>query len=75
MPRPRVGQTGEHLWGGSQEARNGVRNGTAGAGLLMGALAASPSAAADQEPCRPDGLHETPGVAVACFAARFSRPG
>ncbi|MFD4861204.1 chitinase C-terminal domain-containing protein [Streptomyces atratus] len=34
------------------------------AGLLMGSLAAAPSAAADQESCRPDGLYETPGVAV-----------
>lgn len=30
----------------------------------MGSLAATPSAAADQESCRPDGLYETPGVAV-----------
>ncbi|MGW2181604.1 chitinase C-terminal domain-containing protein [Streptomyces sp. NPDC001732] len=34
------------------------------AALLLGSLAATPSAAADQESCRPDGLYETPGVAV-----------
>ncbi|GAA2990906.1 MULTISPECIES: chitinase C-terminal domain-containing protein [Streptomyces] len=41
------------------------------AGLLLGALAitpstaaATPSAAADQESCRPDGLYRTPGVDV-----------
>lgn len=38
--------------------------GVAVAGLLMGSLAAAPSAAADQESCRPDGLYETPGVPV-----------
>ncbi|MFE6668432.1 chitinase C-terminal domain-containing protein [Streptomyces sp. NPDC057697] len=38
--------------------------GVAVAGLLMGSLAATESAAADQESCRPDGLYETPGVAV-----------
>lgn len=38
--------------------------GVAVAGLLMGSLAATPSAAADQESCRPDGLYETPGVPV-----------
>ncbi|OKI98746.1 chitinase [Streptomyces sp. CB01249] len=39
----------------------------AGAGiaaLLIGSLAATPSQAADQESCRPDGLYETPGVSV-----------
>ncbi|MFJ8885935.1 chitinase C-terminal domain-containing protein [Streptomyces sp. NPDC102402] len=37
----------------------------AAAGLLLGSLTASPSAAAaDQESCRPDGLYETPGVDV-----------
>ncbi|OKJ71512.1 chitinase C-terminal domain-containing protein [Streptomyces sp. CB02460] len=39
----------------------------AGAGiaaLLIGSLSATPSQAADQESCRPDGLYETPGVAV-----------
>lgn len=30
----------------------------------MNSLAATPSAAADQESCRPDGLYETPGVAA-----------
>ncbi|MEU9536222.1 chitinase C-terminal domain-containing protein [Streptomyces sp. NPDC048213] len=34
------------------------------AALLIGSLAATPSQAADQESCRPDGLYETPGVAV-----------
>ncbi|WP_405710623.1 chitinase C-terminal domain-containing protein [Streptomyces sp. NBC_00046] len=38
--------------------------GAAVAALLMGSLAATPSAAADQESCRPDGLYATPGVAV-----------
>ncbi|MCX4733373.1 chitinase C-terminal domain-containing protein [Streptomyces sp. NBC_01363] len=38
--------------------------GVAVAGLLMGSLAATPSAASDQESCRPDGLYETPGAAV-----------
>ncbi|MFE7467063.1 chitinase C-terminal domain-containing protein [Streptomyces sp. NPDC057499] len=38
--------------------------GAAVAGLLLSSLAATPSAAADQESCRPDGLYETPGVAV-----------
>lgn len=38
--------------------------GVAVAGLLMGSLATTPSAAADQESCRPDGLYGTPGVAV-----------
>ncbi|WP_406289412.1 chitinase C-terminal domain-containing protein [Streptomyces sp. NBC_00209] len=39
----------------------------AGAGiatLLIGLLSATPSQAADQESCRPDGLYETPGVSV-----------
>lgn len=39
----------------------------AGAGiaaLLIGSLSATPSQAADQESCRPDGLYETPGVSV-----------
>ncbi|WP_326696477.1 glycosyl hydrolase family 18 protein [Streptomyces sp. NBC_01754] len=39
--------------------------GAAVAGLLLGSLAAAPSAAAaDQESCRPDGLYRTPGVDV-----------
>ncbi|SCF60351.1 hypothetical protein GA0115254_106610 [Streptomyces sp. Ncost-T10-10d] len=36
------------------------------AGLLMGSLAAAPSAAADQESCRPDGLYGTRGAAAPC---------
>ncbi|MEU0131826.1 chitinase C-terminal domain-containing protein [Streptomyces sp. NPDC006289] len=39
--------------------------GAAAAGLLLGSLTATPSAAAaDQESCRPDGLYRTPGVDV-----------
>ncbi|MEU3218803.1 glycosyl hydrolase family 18 protein [Streptomyces sp. NPDC006971] len=41
-----------------------LATGAAVAGLLLGSLGATPSAAADQESCRPDGLYETPGVAV-----------
>ncbi len=38
--------------------------GAAVAGLLLSSLAAGPSAAADQNSCRPDGLYQTPGVNV-----------
>ncbi|NEC17136.1 chitinase C-terminal domain-containing protein [Streptomyces parvus] len=38
--------------------------GAAVAGLLLSSLAAGPSAAADQNSCRPDGLYQTPGVDV-----------
>ncbi|TXS03612.1 chitinase [Streptomyces sp. col6] len=41
-----------------------VAAGVSVAALLLGSLAAAPSQAADQESCRPDGLYETPGVAV-----------
>ncbi|GGS03616.1 chitinase [Streptomyces aureoverticillatus] len=38
--------------------------GAAVAGLLMSTLSATTSHAADNESCRPDGLHKTPGVDV-----------
>ncbi|MDG4863708.1 glycosyl hydrolase family 18 protein [Streptomyces sp. T-3] len=38
--------------------------GTAVAGLLLSALSATSSQAAEDDSCRPDGLYKTPGVAV-----------